>query len=300
MKLEWMRCFVEIAEKGSINKAAEELYLSQPAVTKMIQALEKELAVELLWRKKTGVVLTVQGEIFLPYAKNILREYNRYLVEKRKIENQQPVVMEKIELIISSVIMQTYYKMIEKAIKEVFPGLKVYFVEADAETAFPLILKNKQMFGLLGFETNNVANIPDNWGMEIIYQSPVVCCMNKESGYEDFQVITKDMLQPGMLIGVSFSKKHIHYMQGSNYNLYTVNLDLVRATVLKNENACVLLPQCLAEKLFQPEEVCFMKFVPQQTVTFGFVYNKQAVEEGVLDNIFLRLFKRTLKNVLAS
>lgn len=295
-----MRCFVEIAEKGSINKAAEELYLSQPAVTKMIQALEKELAVELLWRKKTGVVLTVQGEIFLPYAKNILREYNRYLVEKRKIENQQPVVMEKIELIISSVIMQTYYKMIEKAIKEVFPGLKVYFVEADAETAFPLILKNKQMFGLLGFETNNVANIPDNWGMEIIYQSPVVCCMNKESGYEDFQVITKDMLQPGMLIGVSFSKKHIHYMQGSNYNLYTVNLDLVRATVLKNENACVLLPQCLAEKLFQPEEVCFMKFVPQQTVTFGFVYNKQAVEEGVLDNIFLRLFKRTLKNVLAS
>lgn len=242
----------------------------------------------------------MQGEIFLPYAKNILREYNRYLVEKRKIENQQPVVMEKIELIISSVIMQTYYKMIEKAIKEVFPGLKVYFVEADAETAFPLILKNKQMFGLLGFETNNVANIPDNWGMEIIYQSPVVCCMNKESGYEDFQVITKDMLQPGMLIGVSFSKKHIHYMQGSNYNLYTVNLDLVRATVLKNENACVLLPQCLAEKLFQPEEVCFMKFVPQQTVTFGFVYNKQAVEEGVLDNIFLRLFKRTLKNVLAS
>lgn len=300
MKLEWMRCFVEIAEKGSINKAAEELYLSQPAVTKMIQALEKELAVELLWRKKTGVVLTVQGEIFLPYAKNILREYNRYLVEKRKIENQQPVVMEKIELIISSVIMQTYYKMIEKAIKEVFPGLKVYFVEADAETAFPLILKNKQMFGLLGFETNNVANIPDNWGMEIIYQSPVVCCMNKESGYEDFQAITQDMLQPGMLIGVSFSKKHIHYMQGSNYNLYTVNLDLVRATVLKNENACVLLPQCLAEKLFQPEEVCFMKFVPQQTVTFGFVYNKQAVEEGVLDNIFLRLFKRTLKNVLAS
>lgn len=52
MKLEWMRCFVEIAEKGSINKAAEELYLSQPAVTKMIQALEKELAVELLWQKK--------------------------------------------------------------------------------------------------------------------------------------------------------------------------------------------------------------------------------------------------------
>ena len=43
MKLEWMRCFAEIAETGSINKAAENLYLSQPAVTKMMQALEKEL-----------------------------------------------------------------------------------------------------------------------------------------------------------------------------------------------------------------------------------------------------------------
>ena len=299
MKLEWIRCFIEIVESGSINKAAEKLYLSQPAVTKMMQALEKELAIELLQRKKTGVALTAQGELFLPYAKNILREYNKYLAEKRKIESQQPIAVEKIELAISSVIMQTYYKAIEKAMKETFPGLKIYFVETDAETAFPLILENKRAFGLLGFDTNHMAHIPDSWNVETVYQSPVVCCMNKESGYEDFQVITDDMLQPGMLIGVSFSKKYMHFMQGSKYNLYTVNLDLVRATVLKNENACVLLPQCLAEKLFQPEEVCFMKFMPQQTVTFGFVYNKQAVEEGVLDDIFLRAFKRTLKNVLA-
>lgn len=299
MKLEWIRCFIAVAENGSINKAAEKLYLSQPAVTKMMQALERELAIELLQRRKTGVALTAHGELFLPYAKKILREYNIYLTEKKKIENQHQIAIEKIELVISSVIMQTYYKTIEKAMKNAFPSLKIYFVEADAETAFPLILENKRMFGLLGFDASGIANIPDSWKVETVYQSPVICCMNKESGYEDFQILTEDMLSPGMLIGLGFSKKHMHYMQGSKYNLYTVNLDLVRATILKNENACVLLPQCIAEKLFQPEEVCFMKFMPQQTVTFGFVYNRQAMEEGVLDDVFLRLFKRTLQNVLA-
>ncbi len=138
MKLEWIRCFIAVAENGSINKAAEKLYLSQPAVTKMMQALERELAIELLQRRKTGVALTAHGELFLPYAKKILREYNIYLTEKKKIENQHQIAIEKIELVISSVIMQTYYKTIEKAMKNAFPSLKIYFVEADAETAFPL------------------------------------------------------------------------------------------------------------------------------------------------------------------
>lgn len=84
MKLEWMRCFAEIAETGSINKAAENLYLSQPAVTKMMQALEKELNIVLLERKKTGVELTEQGEtVFAPRRKQFCR--NMILIcRKRK------------------------------------------------------------------------------------------------------------------------------------------------------------------------------------------------------------------------
>lgn len=291
-----MRCFIEIVETGSINKAAEKLYLTQPAVTKMMQALERELAVELLQRKKTGVVLTTQGELFLPYAKNILRNYHKYLAEKRKMETRQSCSVKAIELAISSVAMQVYYKAIEKSMKDTFPDLKIYFIEADMETVFPLVSENKQMFGFLGFD--NTTNIPDSLQVETIYQSPVICCMNKESGYEDYQVITEDMIQPGALIGVGFSKKYMSHMHGSIYNLHTINLELVRATVLENENACVLLPQCFAEKIFQPEEVCFMKVLPQQTVTFGFVYHKQAIEGKIFDDVFLKFFKRALKNAL--
>lgn len=73
MKLEWIDCFVKIVETGSMNKAAEKLYVSQPAATKMMQVLEKELEAQLLQRKKTGVTLTEQGELFLPYAKKSYR-----------------------------------------------------------------------------------------------------------------------------------------------------------------------------------------------------------------------------------
>ncbi|MBQ2994089.1 MAG: LysR family transcriptional regulator, partial [Peptococcaceae bacterium] len=50
MKLEWIRCFYEVAQTGSISKAAQNLFITQPAATKMIHALESELNEVLLHR----------------------------------------------------------------------------------------------------------------------------------------------------------------------------------------------------------------------------------------------------------
>lgn len=55
---------------GSISKAANYLYISQPAITKSIKKLEQELGITLFYRTPKGVTLTDTGKIFYEYIKN--------------------------------------------------------------------------------------------------------------------------------------------------------------------------------------------------------------------------------------
>lgn len=67
---------LEIAKHKSISKAAEALYVSQPAVSHQIQNLEKELCVPLFKRTSHGVKLTDAGEIFCQKAADVIAPWN--------------------------------------------------------------------------------------------------------------------------------------------------------------------------------------------------------------------------------
>lgn len=67
-----LNCFVSVAELGSISRAADQLAIVQPAVSRHIQRLEKELGVTLLFRLPRGVQLTPAGRLFLEKARDIL------------------------------------------------------------------------------------------------------------------------------------------------------------------------------------------------------------------------------------
>lgn len=61
------RIFYKVAKAGSISEAARELYLTQPAVSAQIRALEDELHTRLFFRTGRGVILTPQGEMLIGY-----------------------------------------------------------------------------------------------------------------------------------------------------------------------------------------------------------------------------------------
>ncbi len=65
---------VEVARAGSITRAAENLYMAQPNLSKAIRELEESLGVTLFERTSKGVAPTPKGEVFLRYAAKILSQ----------------------------------------------------------------------------------------------------------------------------------------------------------------------------------------------------------------------------------
>ncbi len=68
MELCQLRGFLQVAQDGSVTRAAEALFLTQPAVTQQIRGLERETGVALFDRTGRGVRLTAAGEVLREYA----------------------------------------------------------------------------------------------------------------------------------------------------------------------------------------------------------------------------------------
>ena len=70
---EW-RTFVTVVDEGNITKAAEKLFVSQPALSYRLRHLEDSVGYSLLLRTTEGITLTPQGEIYYDYCKRMLHD----------------------------------------------------------------------------------------------------------------------------------------------------------------------------------------------------------------------------------
>ena len=72
MNLSYLKYAVEVEKTGSITKAAQNFYMNQPHLSKIIRELERDLGCDIFDRTSRGMVPTKKGEEFLRYAKAIL------------------------------------------------------------------------------------------------------------------------------------------------------------------------------------------------------------------------------------
>ena len=79
MTIQQLNYVITISEKGSLNKAAEVLYVTQPSLTSAVRELEKELGITLFNRGGKGVTLTNDGAEFIQYARQVVTQYDRLL-----------------------------------------------------------------------------------------------------------------------------------------------------------------------------------------------------------------------------
>ncbi|MFR0586463.1 LysR family transcriptional regulator [Lactobacillus porci] len=89
MDLRHLEVFINLAESLNYSKTAENLHLSQPAVSRIIQRLEDEVGVTLFYRSHREVQLTKNGKLFYDDSKSLLNSYNKALQRTRNSFNRQ-------------------------------------------------------------------------------------------------------------------------------------------------------------------------------------------------------------------
>src|SRR5437868_729022 len=86
--------FLEVARLGSVSRAADVLYVTQPTLTARLQSLERDMGHELFVRTRHGMRLTDEGRAFLPFAERAVRA----LRDGHSEEVQQLVLRDEVQL----------------------------------------------------------------------------------------------------------------------------------------------------------------------------------------------------------
>ncbi|MCQ2240864.1 LysR family transcriptional regulator [Treponema sp.] len=87
MTLQQLKYIIGVSETGSINKAAECLYVSQPSLTAAIKDVEHEFSITIFNRSSKGITLTTEGKEFIQYARQVYAQYEN-LVDRFGDENK--------------------------------------------------------------------------------------------------------------------------------------------------------------------------------------------------------------------
>ncbi|RZI48823.1 LysR family transcriptional regulator [Lactococcus kimchii] len=86
ISLQQLKYFIEVAKVGSINQAAEQLYITQPSLSKAIKDIEIEVGLSLFRRSSRGISLTADGTEFLGYARQVVEQTD--LLEARWLDKK--------------------------------------------------------------------------------------------------------------------------------------------------------------------------------------------------------------------
>ena len=84
MTLTQLKYVITVAEEKSMNEAAKKLFISQPALSSAIKEIEEEIGITIFKRSNKGVLVSLQGEEFIGYARQVVEQYR--LIETKYID----------------------------------------------------------------------------------------------------------------------------------------------------------------------------------------------------------------------
>lgn len=154
VNFEYYRMFYMVAKKGNITKAANELNISQPAISKSIKNLEQQLGGSLFIRTKRGVVLTEEGKEFYRYIEQAMEFINN---AENKFSDLIHLETGTIRIGVSTTLTKQFLLPYLEIFHKLYPKIKIQIV-----TNFSLELIERLRNGSLDLLVLNLPNSTSN------------------------------------------------------------------------------------------------------------------------------------------
>lgn len=192
MKLLQMKYFQTVCRYGSITKAAEELFVSQPTISFCIKELEDEFGVKLFHRRHNRLQLTVEGSYFLDKVNYILQSVDALSSQMKNMGNNRNHVKIAVPAMISTFL----FPQIFNAYNEVYPELQLEMLETGSLQARKLVDANSVDLGITILDSA----VEDSYNVVPLVKTELVFCVSKTHPLANCQKISFKQLADQQII----------------------------------------------------------------------------------------------------
>ena len=211
-----LKVFRSVAINRSFTKASQELFISQPAISKHIQELEKEYNVRLFDRMGTHIQLTTAGEKLLTHANKILKDYQRLDVEMNALRQQTTG-----ELRIGASTTIAQYVLPEQiaAFRKRFPDVRISLLSGNSREVEAALISGRIDLGMV-----------EGYFHQPQLNDELVAIVSKTGRYSGLETISIEELKQVPIVLREFGSGSLDIMQQAlekgNIRLSDLNIEI--------------------------------------------------------------------------
>lgn len=250
MNITYLKYALEVKRTGSINKAAENLIIAQPNLSRAIKDLEATLGVTIFNRNSKGITVTPDGEKVLNYAEKILNEVN--VMETMFKENKDKTTFS-LSVPRTSYISNAFAEFSKEISIE--RNLEIFYEETNSNRAIENILKNDYKLGIIRYPISYAKQFKNlltekKFTFELIAEFKLCVIFSKNSVLSQFDKIKQENLND--FIEITHPDTYIPY----------TSRDEIRENFISSE---------IKRRIFVYERASQFELLSKNTHTFMFV-----------------------------
>ena len=249
MDLIKLRTFCSIAKKGNFSAVAEDLFMSQSAVSQQIQALERRYGVVLFDRGSKGVTLTEPGQILLEKAQQILELEDELTQE---FDTLRGLKGGELQVGASSTVGNYYMPFYLGKFKQSYPDVKVSLVVENTRIIEDQLLAGLFPLGVVEHDVQNPSLIK-----EAVEKDDLVLFVSPDHSWANGKVVTKkDLMQEPFItreLGSGTREVVEDKLKRAGVDSLNVVLELGNSTAIKTAVQAGLGVSILSRRVVLPQ-----------------------------------------------
>lgn len=300
MRLEHLHYITTISKFHSITRAAEALYITQPALSRALNSIEEELGIQLFIRTKQGVSLTPIGEQLLPYFKEI--EDKMDSVYQVLASNQSSDIKTTLHIAAGAILCNNLLPKVIPLFNKTYPSIDVDIFEEYDTDLINSICNNKADIGFLTISPHiNDKILPlldeNKLSYKRLLHTSMTALISADSPLANENIITAEHLATQVLI---LNKKAKPFFSNSlpNQNIIYYTSSSVRdKMILANQGLAIVSTLEMYDDYYLQQNFMLTKPIEENALTDSFmqlwlVYNDRSLT--FYENSFIGIFYRLL------